>query len=57
MVLRRSMNEVGRISRDLKVPHLSKLMFKIKKSGYNERQMMEGGWEEDEGIVCQGNNN
>ena len=33
MVLRRCTNHVGRMSRDLKVPHLSKLMFKMKKSG------------------------
>ena len=38
MVLRRCTNQVGRLSRELKTPHLSKLMYKMKVSGYCEKQ-------------------
>ena len=41
MVIRRCTNQIGVGERDLKTRHLSKLMLKMRKSGYNYVQRME----------------
>ena len=41
MVIKRCTNQVGRSSKGLKTKHLSKLMFKMKKSGYSKEQRLE----------------
>ena len=41
MVIKRCTHQVGRNSRDLKNKHVSRLMFKMKKSGYSKEQRLE----------------